>query len=151
MNKLLTFFLVGLLFSTFSISDTYAKRGGGKGMGKILKQLDLSDEQKEKLKAHRETNQGNKELRKQVKELREKMKASFDSNASDTELRRVHSELKSIRSQIADKRFEKMLFIRSILTTDQWRKLQAMKEQRKGKRNKGFRNREKNRGESLSQ
>ena len=107
----------------------------GRGMAKMLKQLELTKEQKEKLKDHRENNKGSKkELRSKIKATKEKMKNAFKSNASDSELRSIHNEIKNLKSEMADARFEKMLFIRGVLTKDQRAKLDEMKEKRRGNR-----------------
>ena len=133
-----------LLLSLFLITEVGAFGRGEKGHGgmrKILKQLELTEEQKVKLKNHRESHKDNKkELRGKMKDARQRMKSAFTSNSSDSELRSLHSEIKALKSQIADTRFEKMLFIRSVLTTEQRVKFQELKEEkrknRKGKRNR---------------
>lgn len=104
----------------------------GRGMAKMLKQLDLSKEQKEKIKEHRENSKtSRKELRIKMKSLKDKMKAAFKSNASDSELRSIHSNIKNLKSEMADSRFEKMLFIRGVLTKEQRAKLNEIKEKRR--------------------
>jgi Spy/CpxP family protein refolding chaperone len=141
MKNLIGTLLLVFLLSADASAFGFGKKGrsdelgrGGK-MGKLLKQLDLSKEQKEKIKEHRESNKGNKkELRSQLKEAKSKMQTAFQSNASEGELRSLHSELKSLKTRMADARFEKMLFLRSVLTPEQRAKLEELKSQRKGKR-----------------
>ena len=127
-----------LLMCLFLVANVNAYGRGGKGHGgmkKILKQLELTKEQQEKLKTHREKNKDhNKNLRTKMQDARQKMKIAFTSNSSDGELRSLHSEIKALKNQKADARFEKMLFIRSILTAEQRVKFQQLKEERREKK-----------------
>ena len=148
MKKYLGITILTLLLAFEANAFGANKRGRhgerGKGMAKMLKQLDLTDEQKVKLKDHRESNKDNKkELRSKIKASKEKMKNAFKSNASDSELRNIHNEIKNLKSEMADARFEKMLFIRGVLTKEQRAKLDKMKEKRRENR----KNRRAKRGE----
>jgi Spy/CpxP family protein refolding chaperone len=108
------------ILSLSSSALAQGKRGGGKRIGKILKQLDLSAEQKEQFKKFRQASKSDrKSKRTEVKSLRAEMKKSFQTNASDSSLKSLHQKLKALRGEMADFRFNKMLKIRSILTSDQ--------------------------------
>jgi Spy/CpxP family protein refolding chaperone len=111
-SLLLPFFVIGFL-------NAVEAKGHRKGKG-IWKQLDLSKEQKSKLKEIRKSSKD------EMKELREKKKAAskafhtaLKNNASDDELRKLHNNMSSIKNQLHEKRFEKMLKSRAILTDAQ--------------------------------
>ena len=111
------------------------KRGGGKRKGKILKQLDLTSEQKDQFKKFRQENKTNRKAkREQIKSLRAEMKKSFQSDASESSLRTLHAKLKGLRSQMADSRFNKMLKIRSVLTPEQRTKFYQLRAEKKQRR-----------------
>ena len=105
-----------------------------------FQKLDLSDEQKNSLK---ELRSGDKEthkaLREKAKAARKKMAEAFKNDASESILRSSYSDLKSIRSQLADSRFEKKLAIRKILTTEQRKKFNKMQGKMHVKGRKGHR------------
>ena len=139
--KNLTKFGVIFLTLLLALNTTYARdrhKGRG-GNGKILKQLNLTDKQKAELRAFRkETKKEDKKaLRDKIKAARERMKAAFTSTASDSELLAIHGEIKSLRGQMAEMKFKKMLKMRSILTQEQRVQFQKLKdEMRKSRRNR---------------
>lgn len=112
--------------------DHYGKGGKDKNFyssfKKIKDQLDLTDEQKNKLKEMKATHG-----KKAMKEAHEKMdtaqKALEDalrSDASDEMVRVQFSELQKIQEEFAKARFEKVMMIRSILTSEQRAKLKSL-------------------------
>lgn len=123
-------------------SKEKGSRGEGRGgFGKILKQLELTDDQKEALKASRKAHKAeNKDSktnsREELKGLRNELKAKFASDASESELRSLHTKIKTLRSAKAEKRFGKMMNIRKILTVEQRKKFQELQGQRKGSKRK---------------
>lgn len=126
--------LLILALTLFAINTGYAKevRKRGKGHSKIFKELGLSEDQMIKVKALRKEDRGlNKEVKRTIRANREKMKEVFASGSSDSELRTLHKEMKTLRNQRDDKKFEKMLKIRSILTPEQRVKFQKLKSKRR--------------------
>ena len=115
-KQLLTAF--ALAFMIFSHAE--ARRGGHGFHRQIFKQLNLSDEQKNKLK---EIRSGQKEhmkaLRTNKRELREKFHEAIRSNKPEAELRKLHGELQAARNTFHTARFERLLSIRKILTPEQ--------------------------------
>lgn len=99
------------------------------GMMKILQQLDLTDEQKAKVKELRtkkkDKGQGKANVE-EVRKLREELKEKYASDASDSEVRKIHDKIDSLRSSKSDVRFERMMELRSILTVEQRKKLQEL-------------------------
>ena len=93
-------------------------------MLEVFKQLDLSPEQEEQLKAHRKNHRG------QGKEFRENMKAKKEAIRNELQKEElnvenvytIHKELKDLLIQKADHRLEGILEVRKILTAEQFRK-----------------------------
>lgn len=109
------------------------------GMMKVLQQLDLTAEQKEKLKELRKNRKDGghgKENVEEVRKLRQELKEKFASNASDSELRKINDKMKSLRSSKTDLRFERMMEVRAILTVEQRKKFQDLMEGKGRRKNK---------------
>lgn len=141
MNITMKLFLV-LLLSTAGL-QSFAERSGGEGrMGmKMLKELNLTDDQKEKIKAIRQKHKGDKGERehygKKIKELKKQMKEKLGSSASSDEIKALRSEIKALKEKKKARRakkFDKMLEIREVLTVEQRKKFQELRQQRKKKR-----------------
>lgn len=120
--------LAAVLFVGISVAQAGPGRHGhgedggrdGRKMMKMVKELDLSAEQKEKLKTERQKNQTTmKALRDSQKAAREKLRAGFQSNASNEELKNLHKEVQTSMTALMDARFNNMLSIREILTPEQ--------------------------------
>lgn len=116
-NKLCLVFLMSLMMTGFA----FAKKGKmGGGFKQILKQLDLTKEQQEKLKALKDDDGEDwKKTRAEMKENRDKMKEAFKSSSSEADVRKLHESIKATRIQKMDRRFDKMMKIRSVLTPEQ--------------------------------
>ncbi|NQY99683.1 MAG: Spy/CpxP family protein refolding chaperone [Bdellovibrionales bacterium] len=115
----------------------YAQPGGKKGvMRKVLKELNLSDEQKSSLKEMRKANKGQmKELRQQKKAARLELKEAMGSDASESKLRALHTKLQELRKETATKRFENLLKIRKVLTPKQRKKFVELRASKRGRNN----------------
>lgn len=132
------------LLSSLIVGQAYAfggGKGGGKkgGFGKILKQLDLTEEQEAKLKTLRKAKKEDRGKNKgEMKELHEKMKAAFINGKNDSEVQALHTQIKAMKMEKMDKRFQHMMDIRSVLTPDQRKKFfelqHSMRGHKKGKR-----------------
>ena len=138
MNKL----LLSTLFLTLLSSEAFAK-GKGQGRGeyaqKMKAELNLSDEQLEKIKEIRQSNKGNpKEMRSQMKAAREDLQSSLGNpKVSNSELLTKFNKLETLKSEMSRKRFETMLSIRAQLDEKQIVKFHELqKENRKEWRSK---------------
>ena len=137
-------FILSAVLLTSSIpgfsSEAFArdgKRKGG-GMGKILKQLDLSEDQKEQLKTIRKDNKKmGKADKGKIKELWGQMKSKFGSDASESEVRALHEQIKNLKMEKMEKRFSRIMKIRTILTVEQRKKFQSLRDERKKGKRKG--------------
>lgn len=127
--------LLGVFLNPIASMAREGKDHGG--MKEIMKQLDLTDEQKEKLKSLREENKKMEKGDKgEIKELWKQMEEKFGTSASESELRTLHDKMKSLRTQKADNRFNRLMKIRNILTVEQRKKFQELrkKDHRGGRR-----------------
>lgn len=99
------------------VVPTFAKRDG-KHLEKLTKELGLTSEQQEKIKAlhnHEQIKSQREVMRKAHEELEQAMK----SPATDEEVRIKYTNLERAQSEFSKLRFEKVLAIRAILTPEQ--------------------------------
>lgn len=113
LKTIVTVSLLGLL-STSSFA-----RGGRKGF-KVLDELNLTSEQIEKVEQFKSEHSKKREARKEErKNNREKMKQLFLEGASDSEMRKLHESITQQHGTRGDKKLEKMIFLKNLLTKDQ--------------------------------
>ena len=133
--------LVLTLFLSLVLSNvSFAKdKKGGKGMGmmQMLKELDLSKEQKEKMKALR-SEAPKKSNRDEIKALKEQLQQKFASNAKDAELKALNDKIIDAESNQRKSMYERVLKIRSILTPEQRKKFLKLQNEKKQKMMKRF-------------
>lgn len=137
MSKLPVFVLLSLFL--INPQTSFAKKEGKGHMKEILSQLNLSDEQKEQLKAARKENKKlGKGQKEEIKKLWQQMKDKFGTAASESEMRSLHNKLMSLKSEKREKRFNRIMKIRNILNVEQRKKFQQLRmAKRKGKKH-GF-------------
>lgn len=117
-------FLAVAMFSMVSFAEGRRDRGfnfdrevGARGM---LKGLNLSEEQREKVKAIREKQESKvSSLRDRVKSAQEAFQNAQRSNESKSSILSKFDSLSELRTQMARARVEGMLEIREILTDEQ--------------------------------
>jgi len=101
---------------------------GGEGFMKAIEQLDLSADQKKKLKEiHAGTKGTLKPKRDAMKAAHEELKTAMQGTASDDELRKKFDVFKGARDEFMKARFEKVLAVRSILTPEQRLKFKGLR------------------------
>jgi len=123
-------------FSVPGWADHQEGHGSGEsgGMG-MMKQLNLTPEQKEKFKAIRKSGrETGKSLVEKKKALRQKFQTALKSGASDGELRSIHQEIMAARTAAGNHRFEQLLKKRGILTDEQKKKFGELRGGRKGRK-----------------
>ncbi|MFB8792183.1 MAG: Spy/CpxP family protein refolding chaperone [Potamolinea sp.] len=106
-------------------------RRAERGPLKWMDQLNLTDQQKQKLLAVQsqykdQISQRQQAVRQANKELREMM----TGNTPTDKIRRQHKQVQFLRQQVEDSRLESMLAIREVLTQEQRSKLGQLMEQR---------------------
>lgn len=129
------------------------KQGGmkqGQQRGKdhfmqMMKDLNLSEDQKAKLKANKEKNKGKMEsLRNQMKTEREKfMELMSNANSTKPELLAQQNKVSSIQNKIEEIRIDDMITLREILTPEQNAKFQKKMSEMHAKMKEKMQNRNK--------
>ncbi len=90
----------------------------------FLKDLNLSSEQKVRIKALREKSEITiKSLREKAIVNRKKMREAYEKNASSSVMRTTRSDMHMSQRAVSDARFEQLLAIREVLTPVQKIKL----------------------------
>jgi Spy/CpxP family protein refolding chaperone len=110
------------------------RMGKGRGIERLLDQLDLTSEQSEKIAAIQEDFRSqNESLHEEMQANRQEMRSLFSNDASAEELRQQHQEMQSLHEQLGNNRFETMLQIREILTPEQRDQMAELMEQHQGR------------------
>jgi periplasmic protein CpxP/Spy len=116
--------------------DKRQNRGDrGDGMDKLLEQLDLTPEQSQNIEAIKEQSKtATESLRSQMQTQHQEMRSLLASDASTEQLRQQHQQVEELHQQLGNNRFETMLRIREVLTSEQRAKIAELMEQHRGKR-----------------
>ncbi len=95
----------------------------------VFKQLDLTPEQEEQLKAHRNNHREQSgEFWKSLRAKKEAIRNELQKEELNMEeIYKIHDELKGLLSEKADHRLEGILEVRKILTAEQFRKFSELK------------------------
>ncbi len=111
------------------------RRGGYGGIQKLVKQLDLTPEQSQKVDAIQEQfRSDNKTLFQEMRTNYQEMRSLLASDASNEQLRQQHQKIQDLRQELGTNRFENMLQIREILTPEQRAQMAELMEQHRGRR-----------------
>ena len=112
---------------------------------KMFKDLNLTREQKQKIKKIRESSKEQYHAKKQaMRQAHQNLGKAMKEGKSDDELRLLFNELNKVKSEIGLLRFEQALAIRKILTPEQQKKFKfggprhGKHKDRKGKKHKDF-------------
>ncbi|WP_309735518.1 Spy/CpxP family protein refolding chaperone [Chamaesiphon sp. OTE_75_metabat_556] len=105
------------------------------GVLNLVKELNLSRDQIQRLQQLRKNAQGqNKERRQALQIARQELAQLIQGNGSSAQIRQKRQQVQSLQREIADTNFENTLAIREILTPEQRVKLQQVLEQRRQNR-----------------
>jgi len=99
---------------------------GERMMQEMLKELDLTTEQQEQIKAiHATKGESRKKIGTQGKELREKIKTELDKPVSDkVVLASIVDELTALQRERIQNRIDDVLAVKAILTPEQFKQMQ---------------------------
>jgi periplasmic protein CpxP/Spy len=117
-----TMILTSFFMASTAVADRWHRERGH--LKKVLRQLDLSDEQRATIKKSRKTNKEDFDKQRQQMRAAEEAfhKGMRDMNLSDSELRNLHKSFVEQRMNHMKSKFEKMMIIRSVLTPVQKQK-----------------------------
>ena len=102
---------------------------------KIKAELNLSEEQSQKIKAIRKSQKSERKvLRKELQEMREKLETALQGKQTDDELRALFKQVESSKLKKRQLHFETMLQIRNILSEEQRLKFNELRKSNKEKR-----------------
>ncbi len=107
------------------------------GVGKLVKELNLSPDQIRRLQELRTTSNGKtKERRQALRTAKQELSELLQSNASTDRVRQKRQQVQALQREVSDTNFENTLAIREILTPEQRVKLQQIMQQRRQNRGK---------------
>lgn len=110
----------------------------GRGQPKLMEQLNLTPDQKQKLQTIHSQYQDQISQRKQaVRKATQELRDLMASDASATSIRTKHQEVQGLRQQLEAVSFESTLATRDVLTLDQRKQFAQLMEQRHNSRNHG--------------
>lgn len=105
------------------------------GVLNLVKQLNLSSDQIQRLQQLRKNSQGqNKERRQALQAAKQELTQLIQGNGSSAQIRQKRQQVQNLQREIADANFEHSLAIREILTPEQRVKLQQIAVQRRQNR-----------------
>lgn len=114
---------------------------------KWVKELNLSEQQKESLKTIKEKYHPQiKSIKYKIKAKKELMNSSLQSNASEVEIKKIFADLESLKAEKSKLRFEQTLKIRSILDSEQRKRFKSFDRHHKKQMHKRFDNDENRQG-----
>ncbi len=135
--KFKTVFTLAVVALTFSLAGVAeARSGGGKGRGdgieKILRHVDLTEDQQTQLEALRDEHRAEmKPLRQELKAKREQFHQLWTAEVIDEEaIWALNEEMAPLRQQMHRKRLEQRIQVMNLLTTEQRLQLSEAMEQR---------------------
>lgn len=112
-------------------------RAPAAGIGQLVKQLDLSPTQLQRLRELQAASRGkNKQRRQALQIAKQELSQLLQGNASADQIRQKRQQVQALQREISDTNFENTLAIREILTPAQRLKLQQLIEQRRQNRGK---------------
>jgi periplasmic protein CpxP/Spy len=105
------------------------------GVLNLVKELNLSRDQIQRLQQLRKNAQGqNKERRQALQAAKQELNQLIQGTGNSDQIRQKRQQVQSLQREIADTNFENTLAIREILTPEQRIKLQQIVEQRRQNR-----------------
>jgi Spy/CpxP family protein refolding chaperone len=123
---------VSLLFlSPMAYAKEVDRKERREQLAEMKKELNLTDEQVQKIKQTRDKNQeARKTARKNAKAARDALHDAMQTDASDTALREKFKEVQSAMQAAASAHFEEALEIRKTLTPEQRKKFRSVMEKK---------------------
>ncbi len=115
--------------SHVNANEKWHNKGGGK---EAFKELNLTDDQKSKMKELRKASKNEmKVLRQTMKDRREKLAQSMAGKASDDELKKDFASLQEAKAKWESAKFDQRLKMRKVLTEEQRAKFASFMNEKK--------------------
>lgn len=133
-SALFAIFSIAFLFTNLAMAEEHGDRKGRKdkhhygSLKKIKEQLNLTKEQNKLLKDSQATF-GKETMKKKHGELeaaQKDLEQALKSDATDEQIRAKFTALQKLQEDFAKTRFEKILYVRSILTPEQRTKFKTL-------------------------
>lgn len=124
--------------ATYTLTQPSQAQEIGEAPGKLLQQLNLSNDQLQQIKNIRSRNNSEiRSSRQRARQLQQEIQDLMSGTASSDLVRAKFNELQSARQQAAKLQFEQMLAMREVLTPQQRSQLaQLIKQRRETRRNR---------------
>jgi periplasmic protein CpxP/Spy len=120
---------------TFTFTQPSVAQDFAEAPGKVLQQLNLSNEQLQQIKAIRERNSSEiRSSRQRLQQLQQETQNLMSGTAPSEQVRTKFNELQSLKQQVSKLQFEQMLAMREVLTPQQRTQLAEIVKQRRGNR-----------------
>jgi periplasmic protein CpxP/Spy len=124
-----------LSFNTSKTADLaqMTQRGKRKGeRGDFMEKLNLTTEQQQQMQSIRTKYQPQMDsIREEIHSEREKLRQMMTNNSSPDSLRSQHNKISSLNQKMGDLRFQSMLEMREVLTSEQRQQWNRMMEKKK--------------------
>jgi len=101
---------------------------------RLFEQLNLSAEQSQRIQAIQEQSRtGSEGLHQQLQQAHEKLRELMATNTSADQLRQQHQQVQNLKQQLDNRRFESMLAVREVLTSQQRAQLAQLEQEHRGR------------------
>lgn len=129
--RILPVLIIGIMAAGTAMAQTSQSSGADspKQHDQWLQELNLTPTQKEQLQVIKNKYKDDmKKQRETMRQARQALQTALQSDASDASLRKQFKALQKQHEEFASLRFEKVLAIRAILTPEQRKQFQAMRQ-----------------------
>jgi protein CpxP len=130
-------------------ADKFAANSPDMPSGKVLKQLNLTPEQLQKLKAVRDRDQTQmRELGQKLRQANKELQDLLAGTEGSDVIRAKHKQVMELQQELQNKHFERMLAMRDILTPQQRSQLKDIMQKNRDRMREGMKDRMQNRLEN---
>ena len=130
-------------------ADKFTANSPDMPSGKVLKQLNLTPEQLQKLKAVRDRDQTQmRELGQKLRQVNKELQDLLAGTEGSDVIRAKHTQVMELKQELQNKHFERMLAMRDILTPQQRSQLKDIMQKSRDRMREGMKDRMQNRLEN---
>ena len=129
------------LFTQSIAQNPVGQKQGVRGQPKLLDQLNLTNDQKQQLKAiHSQYKDKISQRQQTVRQANKELRDLMAGNASADQIRTKYKQVQGLRQELEDSRFESMLATREVMTPEQRTQFAQLMEQRRANNRKPMAN-----------